>query len=150
VFVENVQVLRTPLVFEKRPYFAGFSFSSGNTFYFKQNITDWILETDLSTAVLSEYFSSPIVINPIETLPPLPTVPVQSGLETPSLVYLGTALQINETIQLTSGGSQSGLVYFSQPLHDRVSFESTFTWTPSNCDEYDNGADGYVVVDTYV
>lgn len=150
MFVENVQVLRTPLVFEKRPYFAGFSFNSGNTFYFKQNITDWILETDLSTAVLSEYFSSPIVINPIETLPPLPTVPVQSGLETPSLVYLGTALQINETIQLTSGGSQSGLVYFSQPLHDRVSFESTFTWTPSNCDEYDNGADGYVVVDTYV
>jgi hypothetical protein len=142
VFVKDVLVVvKKPLHFETRPYFAGFSANSGNTFSFKQNISNWILETDLSAANLTAYIPPQFIVNPIEPIPPMPLPPVQGALDTERGVFGHCAEnQSDDSIDERRQSIRARLLLAALARR----FESTFTWTPTNCDEIDNGADGYV------
>jgi hypothetical protein len=55
---------------------------------------------------------------------------------------IGTASIADDKLRLTTGGSESGVGMYSSPVYAHTGFKSTLTWTPSNCDEENNGADG--------
>ncbi len=55
---------------------------------------------------------------------------------------LGTALVLNNALRLTTGGSESGVAYYPLPVYAHTGFSSSLTWTPTNCDAANNGADG--------
>lgn len=55
---------------------------------------------------------------------------------------LGTASIVDDKLRLTAGGSQSGVGVYSAPIYAHTGFNSTVVWTPTNCDQANNGADG--------
>ncbi len=56
---------------------------------------------------------------------------------------LGTASIVDNKLRLTTGGSESGVGLYPSMIYVHTGFNSTLTWTPSNCDAANNGADGY-------
>ncbi len=55
---------------------------------------------------------------------------------------LGTASVLGNSLRLTTGGSESGVAYYPLPVYTHTGFYSNLTWTPTNCDAENNGADG--------
>ncbi len=58
------------------------------------------------------------------------------------LEMFGTAALTQDTLRLTTGGSESGAVMYPVPIYAHTGFNSSITWTPTNCDAANNGADG--------
>jgi hypothetical protein len=56
----------------------------------------------------------------------------------------GTASLTDDTLRLTTGGSQSGAAMYPVPVYAHTGFNASITWNPSNCDQANNGADGQV------
>jgi len=55
---------------------------------------------------------------------------------------LGTASVIGDSLRLTTGGSEAGVGMYPSQIYAHIGFNSTIVWTPTNCDETYNGADG--------
>jgi hypothetical protein len=170
VFVNNYPLMATTMHFENNSYVPGFTAASESMFYFRQDITDWVFSTDLSSVNLTDFIPPSTTFPPVTAPPVVPPVaapvvpPVEPPVQAPtpvvecpadppqsppasSLVFLGNAQLIGRSVRLTdrNAAGGSGLVYRAQPLSvdERYLFMSKFTWTPTNCDPVYDGADGW-------